>query len=186
MGETRNFTEGRIFAPLIRFALPVLPALFLRTMYGEVDLGVVGRFGGNLSDVYVSAVSTGSQIMRSVTIVITGLAMGLTVTVGRKTGAGRKREAGRIIGGGIWLFGVIAVILTVVMVFSAPCPPLWRRTSARGSRSGREERCSAASPPLWRGPHNRIFHVLPRKFAASSTTTAIVRDFEVCFIYPVD
>lgn len=60
MKETQNFTEGRIFAPLIRFALPVLLTLFLQTMYGAVDLGVVGRFGGGLADVYVSAVSTGS------------------------------------------------------------------------------------------------------------------------------
>ena len=51
MKETRNFTEGRIFAPLIHFALPVLLALFLQTMYGAVDLGVVGRFGGDLADV---------------------------------------------------------------------------------------------------------------------------------------
>lgn len=119
MKETHNFTEGRIFAPLIRFALPVLLALFLQTMYGAVDLGVVGRFGGELADVYVSAVSTGSQIMQSVTIVITGLAMGLTVTVGKKIGARQEQEAGRIIGSGIWLFGVIAAILTIVMVFSA-------------------------------------------------------------------
>ena len=80
---------------------------------------VVGQFGGNLSDVYVSAVSTGSQLMQTVTIVITGLSMGLTVFVGTKIGAGRKQEAGRIIGSGIGLFGIIAVALTIVMVFTA-------------------------------------------------------------------
>ncbi len=119
MKQPQNFTEGRIFGPLIRFALPVLLALFLQTMYGAVDLLVVGKFGGELSDVYVSAVSTGSQLMMTVTVVITGLAMGLTVYVGRKIGAGQKEEAGHIIGNGIFLFGVIAVILTVVMVFAA-------------------------------------------------------------------
>lgn len=119
MKQSQNFTEGRIFGPLIRFALPVLFALFLQTMYGAVDLLVVGKFGGELSDVYVSAVSTGSQLMMTVTVVITGLAMGLTVYVGRKIGAGQKEEAGQIIGSGIFLFGVIAVILTAVMVFSA-------------------------------------------------------------------
>ena len=119
MKQIQNFTEGRIFSPLIRFALPVLLALFLQTMYGAVDLLVVGQFGGNLSDVYVSAVSTGSQLMQTVTVVITGLSMGLTVFVGTKIGAGRKQEAGRIIGSGIGLFGIIAVVLTVVMVFTA-------------------------------------------------------------------
>ena len=119
MKQTQNFTEGRIFAPLIRFALPVLLALFLQTMYGAVDLLVVGQFGGDLADVYVSAVSTGSQIMQTITVVITGLAMGLTVFVGMKIGAGQKKAAGEIIGSGIALFGVIGVILSVVMVLTA-------------------------------------------------------------------
>lgn len=109
----QSFTEGRIFAPLVRFALPVLLAVFLQTMYGAVDLLVVGQFG-TAAD--VSAVSTGSQLMRAVTVVITGLAMGLTVFVGREIGSGRREEAGQIVGNGIWLFGVLAAVLTVVMV----------------------------------------------------------------------
>lgn len=117
MKATHNFTEGKIFSPLIRFALPVLLALFLQTMYGAVDLLVVGQFADSAD---VSAVSTGSMVMQTLTVVITGLAMGLTVFVGRKIGAGQKEEAGRIIGSGIWLFGLIALVLTVIMVFAAP------------------------------------------------------------------
>ena len=98
MNENQNFTTGPIYAPLIRFCLPVLLALFLQAMYSAVDLMIVGQFGGDLADVYVSAVSTGSQIMISLTFVVTGLAMGLTVLVGEKIGAGRREEAGRIIG----------------------------------------------------------------------------------------
>ena len=120
MKQTLEFTEGRIFAPLIRFALPVLFALFLQTMYGAVDLLVVGQFGGDLADVYVSAVSTGSQIMMTLTFMVTGLAMGLTVYVGRKIGAGQKEEAGKVIASGIWLFGVISIVLTVAMVAASP------------------------------------------------------------------
>ena len=117
MKETHNFTEGKIFSPLIRFALPVLFALFLQTMYGAVDLLVVGQCADSAD---VSAVSTGSMVMQTLTVVITGLAMGLTVFVGRKIGAGQKEEAGKIIGSGIWLFGLIALALTAVMVLAAP------------------------------------------------------------------
>lgn len=120
MKPTQNFTEGRILPSLIAFALPVLLALFLQTMYGAVDLLIVGQFGGDLSDVYVSAVSTGSQIMHTVTVVITGLSMGLTVFVGTKIGAGRQREAGQIIGSGICLFAIIAAAATVIMILAAP------------------------------------------------------------------
>ncbi len=116
MKQQTSFTEGRIFSPLIRFALPVLFALFLQTMYGAVDLLIVGQFGGELSDVYVSAVSMGSQVMQAITVVITGLAMGLTVFVGREIGAGQREKAGKIIGSGIFLFALIAVGVAVIMV----------------------------------------------------------------------
>ena len=98
MKQQENFTQGRIFSPLIRFALPVLLALLLQAMYGTVDLMVVGQFA---SAADVSAVSTGTQIMQSMTVIITGLAMGLTVLVGRKIGEGRAKEAGTIVAVGI-------------------------------------------------------------------------------------
>lgn len=116
MNKTQNFTEGKIFAPLIRFAVPVLLALFLQAMYGAVDLLIVGQFGGENADVFVSAVSTGSQIMMTLTVVITGLAMGLTVYVGERIGAGKRQEAGEIIGSGITLFALISLVVTVIMV----------------------------------------------------------------------
>ena len=116
MDKTQNFTTGKIFSPLIRFALPVLLALFLQAMYGAIDLLIVGQFGGDQADVFVSAVSTGSQIMMTLTFVINGLAMGLTVYVGEKIGAGKRTEAGEIIGSGISMFAILSLILTVVMV----------------------------------------------------------------------
>lgn len=113
MNKVQNFTEGRILAPLIRFALPVLLALFLQAMYGAVDLLVVGQFG-EATD--VSAVSTGSQILHSITVVITGLAMGITILTGQRIGEKRPEEAGRTIGAGICLFALVAGAVTVFMV----------------------------------------------------------------------
>ena len=85
MKKIQNFTEGPIFKPLVTFAMPVFFALFLQIMYGAVDLLIVGQFGTSAD---VSAVATGSQIMPTITFVITSLAMGLTILVGRKIGAG--------------------------------------------------------------------------------------------------
>lgn len=116
MKQTDNFTQGRVFSPLIRFALPVLFALFLQALYGAADLFVVGQFGGELADVYVSAVSTGSQVLQTLTGAITGLAMGITVFVGERIGARKKEEAGKIIGSGIFLFAAIAAAVTVIML----------------------------------------------------------------------
>ena len=44
MRQNDSLTEGNIFRTLIRFALPVLLALFLQALYGGVDLLVVGQF----------------------------------------------------------------------------------------------------------------------------------------------
>lgn len=49
----------------------MLLALFLQAMYGAVDLMVVGQFGRPAD---VSAVSTGSQVMHTVTSLATVLA----------------------------------------------------------------------------------------------------------------
>ena len=112
MEKTKNFTEGPILAPLIKFALPVLLALFLQTMYGAVDMLVVGQFAGAAE---VSAVSTGSWIMHLITSFVVGIAMGTTVLLGRKIGEGRAKEAGTIVGSSIGLFLILAVILTLIM-----------------------------------------------------------------------
>lgn len=115
MEKTNDFSVGKILPKLIGFAFPVLLALFLQAMYGAVDLLVVGQF----SSAAVSAVSTGSQILQSVTTVITGIAMGITVLVGQKIGEKHPHEAGMIIGSGIAMFAVIAVILTILMTCGA-------------------------------------------------------------------
>ena len=117
MEREHDFTRGPILSSLLRFALPVLLALLLQAMYGAVDLQVVGKFG-TAAD--ISAVSTGSQIMQTITVVITGLAMGVTVLLGQKIGEGKPEEGGRAVGGGICLFSVVTLIVTVTMLLMAP------------------------------------------------------------------
>ena len=117
MKKQHDFTQGPILPALLKFALPVLLALLLQAMYGAVDLQVVGRVG-TAAD--ISAVSTGSQIMQTITVVITGLAMGVTVLLGQKIGEGKPEEGGRAVGGGICLFSVVTLIVTVTMLLMAP------------------------------------------------------------------
>lgn len=111
--EKHVFTEGKIYSPLIRFMLPVLFALFLQTLYGAVDLWVVGKFAEPAD---VSAVATGSQFMLTVTFAVTSLAMGITVLVGRKIGAGQSDQVGAVIGSGVWLFGALAAVLSLLLM----------------------------------------------------------------------
>ena len=116
MKKTRSLTEGSVFKSLITFAIPILFSLFLQALYGGVDLLVVGRFAGT-SD--VSGVASGSNLLQTVTNVITGLAMGITILVGEKIGQKKPEEAGQAIGGGICLFLVFGILLMgIMMVFA--------------------------------------------------------------------
>ena len=124
MQRTKSFIEGPILPPLLRFTFPVLLALFLQAMYGAVDLMVVGRFG-QAAD--VSAVSTGNQVMQTLTSLVTGLSMGATVLLGQKIGEGKAEEGGQVLGSAIALFGAVALVMTaVIMAAASPMSRLMR------------------------------------------------------------
>lgn len=105
-----SFTEGSVFGSLIRFSLPVLGALILQAAYGAVDLAVVGLYDGD-----ITAVGIGSSFTQMITYIITSLAMGATVTIGKHVGEGKDREAGNAVGTTIMLFLIIGVALTIIL-----------------------------------------------------------------------
>nr|MCR4939679.1 MATE family efflux transporter [Treponemataceae bacterium] len=98
----------------VRFALPVLGALFLQSFYGAVDLLVVGQFG-TAAD--VSAVATGTMMMHTITFIITGLAMGTTIQMAQALGAEKKDKAADIVGTSVIFFVILALGVTLLMVF---------------------------------------------------------------------
>ena len=103
--------------PLVRFALPVLAALFLQAMYGAVDLMIVGQFtdAGNVS-AHVSAVTTGSQIMITLSTLVASFAMGATILLGQQIGRGQAQRGGETIGACIVLFACIGLVFTALLV----------------------------------------------------------------------
>lgn len=113
MKKTKDFTSGSVLGSLIKFAFPVLAAMFLQSLYGGVDLLVVGQFATTAD---ISGVSTGSQLMHTVTTVITGLSMGITVFVAQKIGERKEEEAGKAIGTGIVLFFILGILLSAFLV----------------------------------------------------------------------
>lgn len=59
-------------------------------MYGAVELLIVGKFA---SPADVSAVSTGSQIMMTLTNLVSSFAMGTTILLGQQIGCGERKTA---------------------------------------------------------------------------------------------
>jgi putative MATE family efflux protein len=111
-----DFTQGSIPKKLIKFMFPILGALILQAMYGAVDMLIIGWFG---SDEAISAVSTGSNIVNMITFTITGLAMGVTVIMGRYIGEKREDRLGDVIGGAICFFFILSVAVAGIMLLLA-------------------------------------------------------------------
>ena len=81
----RNLTTGSVFKNVVLFSLPYLLSYFLQTLCGMADLFIIGQFDGVAS---TTAVSIGPQVMHMLTVMIVGLAMGATVSIGRAVGGG--------------------------------------------------------------------------------------------------
>ena len=115
MSQTKeqSLVQGNILKSLISFAFPVLLALFLQAMYGAADLIIVGQFADTYEQ---SGVASGSQLFNMITMVITGLTMGVTVFVGDCIGGGKPDKAGQGIGTGIAIFAVLAIVVTALVV----------------------------------------------------------------------
>ena len=113
VNDKTDFTQGSILKKLVAFMMPVLGALILQAAYGAVDLLVVGRYGSTSG---LSGVSTGSQVLNLVTFVVTQLAMGITVLIGRYLGEKRPEQIGSVIGGSAVVFAGISIVLFILMV----------------------------------------------------------------------
>lgn len=112
--KQNTLTEGNILKTLLFFAVPFLIANILQSLYGAVDLFVVGKYCGAES---VAAVSTGTQVTQIITSLITGLTLGGTILIGDGMGKKDYESVKKIIGTTLTIFAVFAIILTVLMLF---------------------------------------------------------------------
>lgn len=122
MKTTSTLLVGRIFPALTRFSIPILLSLVLQALYGAVDLWMVGQFATNAD---ISAVSVGSQTMMIVGGIVTGLATGITILLGQSMGEKNDQKSANIIGTSTWIFSIIAMIITIALLFGAMPLAAW-------------------------------------------------------------
>lgn len=109
----RNLTTGSVLKNIIFFSLPYLLSYFLQTLYGMADLYIIGQFDGVSA---TTSVSIGSQVMHMITVIIVGLAMGTTVTIGQAVGGDDKKKVSTAIGNTALLFVCVAIVMTVILL----------------------------------------------------------------------
>lgn len=110
-----NLVEDKLLPVLLKFTIPILFALLLQITYGTVDLIIVGKFS---TVEQVSAVTTGSQILMTITSLCTGLAMGTTILLGNYVGAKQEDKAGHVVGTSIVLFLFLGAVVMAFLLLS--------------------------------------------------------------------
>ena len=116
-----DLTKGPIAKTLVRFTTPYLIANLLNTLYGIVDMFIVGRFA---SSAELSAVSIGALLMMMVNFLVMGLGTGGTVLVGNYIGAKRERDVKETTA---TLFCILPIASIVIMLVFVACrEPLLR------------------------------------------------------------
>lgn len=113
MSERGNLTTGNVFGRLVSFAIPFLFACFMQAFYGAVDMWTVGNFSTTAA---LSAVNVGAQVTQFVTGFCVGVSMETTVLIGHNIGAKDKDGANHALGNSVWLFLIMALILTPIMI----------------------------------------------------------------------
>lgn len=111
--EENRLTQGKIAPALFRFAVPFLIANVLQSLYGAVDLFVVGRYCAAES---VAAVSTGTQVTQIITSLATGLTLGGTILVGQYMGSRDYDRVKEMIGTTFTVFAAAALVLTALLL----------------------------------------------------------------------
>ena len=108
-----DLTTGSVFRNVVSFSLPYLLSYFLQTLYGMADLFIIGQFEGVAS---TTAVSIGSQVMHMLTVMLVGLAMGVTVSIAQAAGGGDKKRTASAIGNTVTLFMLLSLALTALLL----------------------------------------------------------------------
>ena len=118
MQPTHDFTRGPIFSKLISFMLPILLSLVLQSLYGAVDMLIVGRFGTTAG---ISGVAVGGNVMNLFTMLLNAITMGVTVLMGQYIGSRRFEQVNRLIGNAVAFFLALSLLLTVgIVIFARP------------------------------------------------------------------
>ena len=105
-----DFTEGRLFTPMLFFSIPFMISNGLQVLYAMADMLIVGKFVGSHG---ISAVMTASQSVFFLTMIGMGLATGGQVMISQLIGRGERERLSPAIGTQFTL--IFISVITMIM-----------------------------------------------------------------------
>lgn len=113
MKNHNTLSEGNVFKVLLTFSVPFLIANIIQSLYGAVDLMIIGWYCTPES---MAAVSIGTQLTQIVTSIVSGLTLGSTILVGKYIGRKEEETVRTTIGTALTIFAIIAILLTILLL----------------------------------------------------------------------
>ena len=176
-----DLTRGSVFRKLWTFTLPFIGANLLQTLYGMVDLYIVGRFATTAD---VSAVSVSGTVIATFLMLLIGLSVGATVVIGQKFGAGEKDALSSVCATAFtiaWIAGVL--LMAVVAALAIPLLG-WINTPAEALRGATQYMLICSVGYIFQSVYNMLSGILrgvgdsrsPLLFIAVSTVVNIIGD----------
>lgn len=111
--EKTSILKGNLFQAVLKFSLPIILSLILQTLYGSIDLLMVGNFA---SEADFQAVSLGSQTVCIVIGVTVGLATGVSVLIAQGYGSKDNEKVKKVIGNSLYIFGGLALLAMIILM----------------------------------------------------------------------
>lgn len=109
--HTVDMTKGNILRLLIAFAIPIMIAGVMQTLYNAADMIVVGKFAGKES---LAAVGSTSSAINLLINTFVGLSSATNVIVARKFGAGNKSGVSKAVHTAVYVCIVGGIILSAL------------------------------------------------------------------------
>lgn len=112
-----DMCSGSLGRKILRFALPLMAANVLQTLFNLADVIVVGKFAGDLSQ---AAVTSTTSMVNLMLAIFMGLSGGANVVIARALGAKEDEKVDDIVHTCILLGLVCGAVLTVVGLVLSP------------------------------------------------------------------
>ena len=124
--DTANNVSCTTISTILTLAIPTFGQLIAEPAFVLIDTAIVGHVGGQA----LAGLSVGSTIVLTVVGLCVFLAYSTTSQVGRLLGAGKRREGLEAGVDGLWLAGIIGVVVSVMLF--AIARPLCMAMGAQG------------------------------------------------------
>ncbi|MBQ2765979.1 MAG: MATE family efflux transporter [Clostridia bacterium] len=112
-----DMCEGALFPKFLRFAIPVMLANMLQTLFNAADMAIIGVFCG---DVSLAAISSTGSLCAFLTGLLMGLSVGSNVLAARFFGAKDDSHLSKTVHTSLVISLIAGILVTVIGLIFAP------------------------------------------------------------------